>query len=120
MIRRPRGRRVLAVLLTSLTLGGALAGCGDEGSSGAQEGPRSAFEAELEDLPGVADARVEREAFDTEYWGEEIVVDMQIDASATEVTAVLDAFAARRTRSDERRVGTECVSQGRSRWSPYH
>src|SRR3546814_19513898 len=23
-------------------------------------------------------------------------------------------------RSDERRVGKECVSQGRSRWSPYH
>src|SRR3546814_15725871 len=24
------------------------------------------------------------------------------------------------TRSEERRVGKECVSQGRSRWSPYH
>src|SRR3546814_13336176 len=23
-------------------------------------------------------------------------------------------------RSEERRVGTECVSRGRSRWSPYH
>src|SRR3546814_13510639 len=23
-------------------------------------------------------------------------------------------------RSEERRVGKECVSQGRSRWSPYH
>src|SRR3546814_15322020 len=23
-------------------------------------------------------------------------------------------------RSEERRVGTECVSTGRSRWSPYH
>src|SRR3546814_15993118 len=23
-------------------------------------------------------------------------------------------------RSEERRVGTECVSKGRSRWSPYH
>src|SRR3546814_16655023 len=25
-----------------------------------------------------------------------------------------------RQRSKERRVGKECVSQGRSRWSPYH
>src|SRR3546814_14494859 len=25
-----------------------------------------------------------------------------------------------RTRSEERRVGKECVSTGRSRWSPYH
>src|SRR3546814_4372079 len=28
--------------------------------------------------------------------------------------------AARRTRSEERRVGKECVSTCRSRWSPYH
>src|SRR3546814_16965061 len=28
--------------------------------------------------------------------------------------------AARRRRSEERRVGKECVSTGRSRWSPYH
>src|SRR3546814_7509150 len=26
----------------------------------------------------------------------------------------------RRMRSEERRVGKECVSTGRSRWSPYH
>src|SRR3546814_1690437 len=26
----------------------------------------------------------------------------------------------RTARSEERRVGKECVSQGRSRWSPYH
>src|SRR3546814_20895282 len=28
--------------------------------------------------------------------------------------------AQRRIRSEERRVGTECVSTCRSRWSPYH
>src|SRR3546814_17719140 len=28
--------------------------------------------------------------------------------------------ASRATRSEERRVGKECVSTGRSRWSPYH
>src|SRR3546814_11393587 len=30
------------------------------------------------------------------------------------------ARAARRLRSEERRVGKECVSTCRSRWSPYH
>src|SRR3546814_20087612 len=29
-------------------------------------------------------------------------------------------FRPGRTRSEERRVGTECVSTCRSRWSPYH
>src|SRR3546814_18008101 len=31
-----------------------------------------------------------------------------------------DAGAADQERSEERRVGKECVSTGRSRWSPYH
>src|SRR3546814_19033556 len=30
------------------------------------------------------------------------------------------AFVSPLARSDERRVGTACVSTGRSRWSPYH
>ena len=30
------------------------------------------------------------------------------------------ASAQRRTRSEERRVGKECTSWCRSRWSPYH
>src|SRR3546814_15765532 len=34
---------------------------------------------------------------------------------------ILEIFGARaRTRSEERRVGKECVSPCRSRWSPYH
>src|SRR3546814_14780697 len=32
----------------------------------------------------------------------------------------LGAGPARAGRSEERRVGKECVSTGRSRWSPYH
>src|SRR3546814_6823514 len=32
----------------------------------------------------------------------------------------LDAVAPGRERSEERRVGKECVSTCRSRWSPYH
>src|SRR3546814_13928068 len=31
-----------------------------------------------------------------------------------------NAFVSRRQRSAERRVGNECVSTCRSRWSPYH
>src|SRR3546814_17482997 len=34
--------------------------------------------------------------------------------------AVLDAAYQTSTRSEERRVGKECVSTCRSRWSPYH
>src|SRR3546814_1099357 len=34
--------------------------------------------------------------------------------------SVLALGPARRTRSEERRVGKECVSTCRSRWSPYH
>src|SRR3546814_17578753 len=30
------------------------------------------------------------------------------------------SYRARDWRSEERRVGKECVSKGRSRWSPYH
>src|SRR3546814_3359080 len=32
----------------------------------------------------------------------------------------LEALLAHRSRSEERRVGKECVSTCRSRWSPYH
>src|SRR3546814_7408277 len=35
-------------------------------------------------------------------------------------TAVTDPLGAQLVRSEERRVGTECVSTGRSRGSPYH
>src|SRR3546814_21114314 len=33
---------------------------------------------------------------------------------------MVGALCAARRRSEERRVGKECVSTGRSRWSPYH
>ena len=38
------------------------------------------------------------------------------DALVREMGAALDAFK----RSEERRVGKECMVQCRSRWSPYH
>src|SRR3546814_12912701 len=41
--------------------------------------------------------------------------------SAEEIRALLVSGATNRwRRSEERRVGTECVSTCRSRWSPYH
>src|SRR3546814_14046189 len=36
------------------------------------------------------------------------------------LVAFVIALAAHRTRSEERRVGKECVSTCRSRWSPYN
>src|SRR3546814_21185468 len=48
----------------------------------------------------------------------------QIDAEAIAVRGIRDADAADAPkfteRSEARRVGTECVSTCRSRWSPYH
>src|SRR3546814_5201508 len=41
-------------------------------------------------------------------------------ASADEVAAAIHALVVRGARSEERRVGKECVSTCRSRWSPYH
>lgn len=84
-----RVRSTLAAVLLATTLA---AGCGEIAGDDSAAGQ---FERELEAMAGVADARVEREAFDTEYWGEEIVVDMDGDATAEEVTAVLDAFLER-------------------------
>src|SRR3546814_13832852 len=37
-----------------------------------------------------------------------------------DVGSVFSVKRPTRTRSEERRVGKECVSTGRSRWSPYH
>src|SRR3546814_6814790 len=49
------------------------------------------------------------------YW-------LQAVAGGLETGALLfvDYGYPRRERSEERRVGKECVSTGRSRWSPYH
>src|SRR3546814_4524285 len=42
------------------------------------------------------------------------------DAQRAEVERAAFEVIAQASRSEERRVGTECVSTCRSRWSPYH
>src|SRR3546814_14517381 len=45
---------------------------------------------------------------------------MQIDFHERLVPQIFECLAEDMKRSAERRVGKECVSTGRSRWSPYH
>lgn len=92
-----RTRRRLAAALVPLVL---LTSCGDTDSGGSgrsfDNGPeQQQFEQELEAMAGVDDARVDKEAFDTDYWGEEIVVDMVSTVTAPELAAVLDALGER-------------------------
>src|SRR3546814_12372522 len=47
---------------------------------------------------------------DARHLGESLLQDRQLAVLGTEIV----------TRSEERRVGKECVSTCRSRWSPYH
>src|SRR3546814_2588661 len=51
----------------------------------------------------------------------EIIQGLQGRGLATVVgNQAFEVFAQPRARSEERRVGKECVSTCRSRWSPYH
>src|SRR3546814_11194490 len=53
------------------------------------------------------------------YRGEWIEFDVE-QKPGKDVTAGTRVARKRRLRSEERRVGKECVSKCRSRWSPYH
>src|SRR3546814_20473153 len=55
------------------------------------------------------------------------IIYTQLDNLLKALPAMIDRLVARvraeilpHVRSEERRVGKECVSTGRSRWSPYH
>src|SRR3546814_2665449 len=53
--------------------------------------------------------------------GRELEIDDLVDTRAARAVAVRHRRQRRAvTRSEERRVGKECVSTCRSRWSPYH
>ena len=59
----------------------------------------------------------------TKRSGNPFVGDERYVAARAEVDALAADYAARgihTERSEERRVGKECVSTCRSRWSPYH
>ena len=43
-----------------------------------------------------------------------------VDAKATDIKLVIKDAGKVLVRSEERRVGKECVQPCRSRWSPYH
>src|SRR3546814_14217379 len=43
-----------------------------------------------------------------------------VESVAARIAAQLDGVAISSSRSEERRVGQECVSTCSSRWSPYH
>src|SRR3546814_20175659 len=47
-------------------------------------------------------------------------VESEAEVPAEESAAFQGAAPSESTRSEERRVGKECVSTCRSRWSPYH
>lgn len=67
-------------------VGWLLVACGEGGGQG---GTTDAFD----DLPGVRDTAIRKEALDTEYYGYTAVVDMEPDASVQQITAALDGLA---------------------------
>src|SRR3546814_11842069 len=64
-------------------------------------------------LSGAAVPRVEKSAL------KELVITDSIGATQ-EAASACDKILVLTIRSEERRVGKECVSTCRSRWSPYH
>ncbi len=89
-----RLRTLVPVLVGVLLLTGCWSGT-DEGALA-----RDRFAERLTGLDGVAEARVDRAAFDTDYWGERIVVDLVPGVREAEVRAVLDALVEHRLRSN--------------------
>src|SRR3546814_12849863 len=57
---------------------------------------------------------------DAEIFWDEGGIGVDAAARRAAVMTELGAFCARTSRSDERRVGKECVSTFRSRWAPFH
>ena len=66
-------------------------------------------------VPGKGDVTINKRSMD-EYFGlETLKVIVRQPLTATETADKFDVI-----RSEERRVGKECTSWCRSRWSPYH
>lgn len=56
-------------------------------------GTGQGFAGEARDLPGVRDARVDKRALDTDYYGYTAIVDMEKDATRDEIAGALDALS---------------------------
>ena len=54
------------------------------------------------------------------YGAIEAVKGISLHVDDGEIVSLIGANGAGKTRSEERRVGKECASMCRSRWSPYH
>src|SRR3546814_14558188 len=88
------------------------------------------FEANLTALAKVAAEEMARDQIDEDRREFSFSVDMRHKGQINEVEISLDwdrssgdfqtTVADKFFRSEERRVGKECVSTCRSRWSPYH
>ena len=55
-----------------------------------------------------------------EIRGQQVMLDFDLAALYQVETKVLKQAVRRNIRSEERRVGKECLRLCRSRWSPYH
>src|SRR6059058_5613270 len=55
----------------------------------------------------------------SDVWSSDLLEQQDV-AEADVVLQIVHAIAKRPERSEERRVGKECVTTCRSRWSPYH
>src|SRR3546814_7691879 len=51
--------------------------------------------------------------------GEILLIDESYNANPASMAATIDQLGSESARTEERRVGKECVSTCRSRWSPY-
>src|SRR3546814_11070793 len=71
----------------------------------------------VEDALAAVDAMMADRAFGDA--GVEVVVEEFMDGEEASFFALTDGTSVLPLRSEERRVGKECVSTCRSRWSPY-
>lgn len=98
-------------MLAGVLLAGAV-GCGVLGSDVA-----GGLRGDLEDLPGVRAASVERRALDTDYYAHDAVADMEPDATTEQVAEVLDRMARWRGKdAGEQKTTTVYVGAGTTRY----
>src|SRR3546814_17385172 len=97
---------------------GFVAEAGEVGGEGAANGQRRGDVADRAMLQGLFEQKVPAGAFVSQN---DLVRLLGIPVQPLrDALRVLEAEGVLTIRSEERRVGKECVSTCRSRWSPYH